>query len=177
MYVQNTFATLTETSDDDDNDVQTVMMQVAALTTQSQQMVHTVAKTSASVATEIHQLADNQQTMQQHFAAFTRQHNTTYHQGTSGTATHNPVLDPQLCKFPNRGLRRRQTWWQRTWWTCKFCAHRGPQCTHPIRRLCWTWRTREPNPHKQHRRTRLQNAPFCATTHAAQHGSTVFQHT
>jgi ABC-type transporter Mla subunit MlaD len=69
---------LTETLDDDDKDVQTVMTQMAALTTQSQQTAHTTAKTSASVVVAIHQLAANQQTMQQQFAAFTMQCNTTF---------------------------------------------------------------------------------------------------
>jgi hypothetical protein len=43
-----------ETSDEDNNDVQMVITQVAALTTQNQQAAHMAAKTSASV---------NQQTM------------------------------------------------------------------------------------------------------------------
>jgi hypothetical protein len=52
-YVQNTFATLTDTLDDDNNNVQLVMKKMAALTTQSQKMACTVAKTSESVAAAI----------------------------------------------------------------------------------------------------------------------------
>jgi ABC-type glutathione transport system ATPase component len=63
--------------DEDDDNVQTVMTQMAALTTQSQQTAHTAAKTSASVAAAINQLAANQQTIQKQFAAFTTQCNTT----------------------------------------------------------------------------------------------------
>jgi hypothetical protein len=65
-YVQNIFATLMETSDDKDNDVQTVMTQMAALTTQSQIMAQTLAKKSASVAAAINQLAANQQSSTMH---------------------------------------------------------------------------------------------------------------
>jgi hypothetical protein len=54
------FAALTETLDDNDNDVQIMMMQMAALTTQSQQTAHMAAETSASVAAAINQLAANQ---------------------------------------------------------------------------------------------------------------------
>ena len=51
---------------------------MAALTTQSQITANTTAETSASVAAAINQLHANQQAMQQQFAAFTTQHNTTY---------------------------------------------------------------------------------------------------
>ena len=65
-------------SKEEDDDVQTVITQVAALTTQSQLMATTMAETSASVAAAINQLNANQQAMQQQFAAFTTQRNTTY---------------------------------------------------------------------------------------------------
>ncbi len=51
---------------------------MAALTTQSQLTATTTAETQASVAAAINQLAANQQAMQQQFAAFTTQRNTTY---------------------------------------------------------------------------------------------------
>jgi hypothetical protein len=64
-YVKNAFISLTEESDDKDNDVQTVMTQMATLTTQSQLLATTVTKTTAVVAAAINQLAANHQTMQQ----------------------------------------------------------------------------------------------------------------
>jgi hypothetical protein len=70
-YVQNAFAKLGEESDEDDKDVQTVITQMATLTTQSQLTATTMAETQASVAAAINQLAANQQVMQQQFAAFT----------------------------------------------------------------------------------------------------------
>jgi hypothetical protein len=75
--VQNAFAALGEGSDKDDNDVQTVITQMAALTTQSQLTATTMAESPASVTAMINHLAANQQVMQQH-AAFTTQQNTTY---------------------------------------------------------------------------------------------------
>ncbi len=76
-YVQNAFAALYEESQDEDNDVQIVITQTVALTTQSQLMATTVAETASSVAA-INQLNANQQAMQQQFAAFTTQLYTTY---------------------------------------------------------------------------------------------------
>ena len=56
-YVQNAFAALREESEDEDDDVQTVITQIAALTTQSQKLTATTAaETSASVAAGINQL-------------------------------------------------------------------------------------------------------------------------
>ena len=77
-YVQNAFAALGEESEEDDDDVQTVITQMAALTTQSQLTATTTAETQAAVTAAINQLAANQQAMQQQFAAFTTQRNTTY---------------------------------------------------------------------------------------------------
>jgi hypothetical protein len=79
------------------------MTQMAALTTQSQRMAHTAAKTSVSVVAAINLLAANQQTMQQQFAAFTTQRNTTY-QWTQ--AVHPPItqfLIPNFASFPTEG--------------------------------------------------------------------------
>ena len=70
-YVQNAFTAIMEELDDENDNVQTVMTQMAALTTQSQLLATTAAKTTASVAAAINQLAANQQTMQQQFVAFT----------------------------------------------------------------------------------------------------------
>jgi hypothetical protein len=79
-YVQNAFAVLQDESEEEDDDVQTVITQMAALTTQSQLTATTMAETSAPVATAINQLNANQQAMQEQFAAFTTQGNTTYYQ-------------------------------------------------------------------------------------------------
>jgi hypothetical protein len=99
-YVQNASVALTETSDDNDNDVQTVMMQMAALTTQSQITAYTVAKTSASVAAGIKQLASNQQTMQQKFPTFTMQCNTTYQQAQVVQPPMTQFSIPNFASFP-----------------------------------------------------------------------------
>jgi len=90
-YVQNTFAVLQEESEEEDDDVQTVITQMAALTTQSQLTANTTSENSASVAAAINQLNANQQAMQQQFAAFTTQHNTTYHPA--------PTVQPPITQF------------------------------------------------------------------------------
>jgi len=77
-YVQNAYAALAEELEDNDDDVQTVITQMAALTTQSQLTANTAAETNASVTAAINQLTANQLAMQQQFAAFTAMHNTTY---------------------------------------------------------------------------------------------------
>ena len=77
-YVQNAFTALHKESDDEDDDVQTVITQMAALTTQRQRAATTAEESSALVAAAINQLNANQQAMQQQFAAFTTQRNTTY---------------------------------------------------------------------------------------------------
>ena len=77
-YVQNTFTALTEESDNDDNSMQTVITQMTALTTQSQLSATTATKMTELVAAAINQLAANQQTLQEQFAAFTMQCNTSY---------------------------------------------------------------------------------------------------
>ena len=91
-YVQNAFAALQEESEDDDDDVQTVITQMAALTTQSQLTANTTAENSASVAAAIQQLNANQQAMQQQFAAFTTQRNTTYQHAA-------PAMQPPITQF------------------------------------------------------------------------------
>ena len=52
-YVQNALAALAEESDDDNDDVHTVIMQMAASTTQSQLTASTAAETNASVTATI----------------------------------------------------------------------------------------------------------------------------
>ena len=89
--MQNAFAALQEESEEEEDDVQTVITQMAALTTQSQLTATTTAKTSASVAAAIHQLHANQQAMQQQFAAFTAQCNTTYQPA--------PTVQPPITQF------------------------------------------------------------------------------
>jgi hypothetical protein len=81
-YVQNTFAALAEELEDEDSDVQTVIPQMATLTTQSQLMASTAAETNASVTAAINQLAANQQAMQQQFASFASTCNTMYQPAT-----------------------------------------------------------------------------------------------
>jgi hypothetical protein len=78
-YIQTAFNVLQESNNEDD-DVNTVITQMAALTTQSQLTSTTVAETTVSVTAAINQLAANQQAMQQQFAAFATQQNTTYQQ-------------------------------------------------------------------------------------------------
>ena len=64
---------------------------MAALTTQSQLTANTTAETSASVVAAINQLHTNQQAMQQQFAAFTTQRNTTYQP--------EPTMQPPITQF------------------------------------------------------------------------------
>jgi hypothetical protein len=84
-YNQNAFATLGEDSEDNDDNVQTVIMQMVAVTMQSQLAATTTVETQALVTTAINQLSANQQVMQQQiaaiqkqFAVFITQCNTTY---------------------------------------------------------------------------------------------------
>jgi hypothetical protein len=100
-YVQNAFAKLGEESDEDDKDVQTVITQMATLTTQSQLTATTMAETQASVAAGINQLAANQQVMQQQFAAFTTQKNTTYQARTPAPPI-NQFTIPNFEAFPSK---------------------------------------------------------------------------
>jgi hypothetical protein len=90
-YVQNAFAVLQDKSEEEDDDVQTVITKMAALTTQSQLTATTTAEISASVAVAINQLNANQQAMQQQFAAFTTQRNTTYQPA--------PTMQPPITQF------------------------------------------------------------------------------
>jgi rubrerythrin len=90
-YVQNAFNVLQEESEEEDDDVQTVITHMAALTTQSQLTATTTAETSESVAAAINQLNANQQAMQQQFAAFANQRNTTYHPA--------PTMQPPITQF------------------------------------------------------------------------------
>jgi hypothetical protein len=70
-YVQNAYAALAkESTDKEDNDVQTIIMQMATLTTQSQMTAALNAATTLSVTTAINQLAANQQAMLQQIVAF-----------------------------------------------------------------------------------------------------------
>ena len=102
-YVQNTFAALAEESDNDKDDVQMVITQMAALTTQSQLTASTAAETNASVTMAINQLAANQQAMQQQFAAFATTRNTTYQ---PATPTPPPVQQFNIPNFGECGVDR-----------------------------------------------------------------------
>ncbi len=96
--MQNAFAALAEESEDEDDDVQTVITQMAALTTQSQLTASTAAETNASVTAAINQLAANQQAMQQQFEGFATTHNTRYQPAT-------PTPPPmQQFNIPNFGM-------------------------------------------------------------------------
>jgi hypothetical protein len=101
-YVQNAFAALGEESNKDDDNVQTVITQMAALTTQSQLTATTTAETQASVAAAINQLATNQQVMQQQFTAFTTQQNTTYQARTPAPPITQFTI-PNVAAFPSEG--------------------------------------------------------------------------
>jgi len=90
-YVQNALSVLQEESKEEVDDVQTVITQMAALTTQSQLTATTTAETSASVAAAINQLHANRQAMQQQFAAFTTQCNMTYQPA--------PAMQPPIMQF------------------------------------------------------------------------------
>jgi hypothetical protein len=79
------------------------MTQMATLTTQYQIVATMVAKTSASVAEAINQLVANQQTMQQQFATFTMQRNTTYQQEQSIQPPITQFLIPNFASFPTEG--------------------------------------------------------------------------
>ncbi len=101
--MQNAFAALHEESDEEDNDVQTVITPMATLTTQSQLTVTTVAESSAAVAVAISQLAANQHAMQQKFAAFTTQRNTTYQPAQAAQPPITQFSIPNFVMFPAEG--------------------------------------------------------------------------
>ena len=103
-YVQNTFAALAEESDNDKDDVQMVITQMAALTTQSQLTASTAAETNASVIAAINQLAANQQAMQQQFAAFATTRNTTYQPATPTPPPMQQFNIPNFGTFQPAGL-------------------------------------------------------------------------
>jgi hypothetical protein len=70
-HVQNAYAALAEEStNNEDNNVQTVITQMAALTTQSKMTAASTAATTSAVTSAINQLAANQQVMLQQIAAF-----------------------------------------------------------------------------------------------------------
>jgi len=95
-YVQNEFAVLEELEDNEEEDVATVITQMAALTTQSQLTAVSTAATSSLVAAAIQQLNTNQQAMMQQMMA-----------DTNANTTRNPpvVHNPPLTHFniPNIG--------------------------------------------------------------------------
>jgi len=85
--VQNAFAVLKESDDDKDADVATVIMQMAALTMQSQLTAASTAAATSLVTAAIHQLNSNQQAMMQQMATYTNA-NTAHNL----PAAHNPPL-------------------------------------------------------------------------------------
>jgi hypothetical protein len=102
-YVQNAFAALHKESEEEDGDVQTIITQMAALTTQSQLTATTAAESSAAVAAMISQLAANQHAMQQQFAAFTTQCNTTYQPAQVAQPPITQFSIPNFAMFPAEG--------------------------------------------------------------------------
>jgi hypothetical protein len=86
-YVQNAFAVLEESDDDEDADVATVITQMAALTTQSQLTAASTAATTSSVTAAINQLNSNQQTMMQQMATYANANT-----ARNLPAAHNPPL-------------------------------------------------------------------------------------
>jgi hypothetical protein len=101
--VQNAFAVLQEESKEEDDDIQTVITQMAVLTTQSQLTATTTAEASALVAATINQLHANQQAMQQQFAAFTTQRSTTYQPAPAMQPPTTPFSIPYLAMFNAAG--------------------------------------------------------------------------
>ncbi len=101
--MQNAFAALHEESNEEDDDVQTVITQMAVLTTQSQLTATTAAESSAAVAAAISQLAANQHAMQQQFAAFTTQCNTTYQPAQAAQPPITQFSIPNFAMFPAEG--------------------------------------------------------------------------
>ncbi len=109
-YTQNVFAVLQE-SDNDNDDIQSFVMQMAALTTQSNLSATTTVESSAEVTAAIVQLAVNQQTMQQQFSAFTTQCNTSYQQPPNSgfNIPANSVVMPDRPTRGQRGSQGRRT--------------------------------------------------------------------
>ena len=103
-YVQNAYAALAEESEEEDDDVHTVITQMAALTTQSQLTASTAAETNASVTAAINQLAANQQAMQQQFAAFTASRNTTYQPTLLAPPPMQQLTIPSFGTFQHTGM-------------------------------------------------------------------------
>jgi len=128
-YVQNAYAALAEELEEEEDDVHTVITQMAALTTQSQLTASTAAETNASVTAAINQLAANQQAMQQQFFGVygNAQHNvSTCPSATTHATTHHT-------NFPASG-----SWiWRQAWrtWTRRACKH-GKTRAYTICKLC-----------------------------------------
>jgi hypothetical protein len=153
-YVQNAFAALHEESDKEDDDVQTIITQMAALTTQSQLTATTAAKSSAAVAAAISQFAANQHAMQQQFAVFTTQCNTTYQPAQAAQPPITQFSIPNFAMFPAEGRGGGKLWRPRTRQSYKFYNHGWMQHTHPIYQFLWMRRTRRPAPNQWRTRTR-----------------------
>jgi len=104
-YVQNAFAVLEESDDDEDANVATVITQMAALTTQSQLTAASTAATSSLVTAAIHQLNSNQQAMMQQMATYANANTV-----CNLPAEHNPPLTHstflQLEPFSQVGTHR-----------------------------------------------------------------------
>ena len=111
-YVQNAFAVLEESDDNEDADVAMVMTQMAALTTQSQLTAATTAATSSSVAAAIQQLNTTQQAMMQQMATYanantTRNNPLLMHFNIPTIGTFQPGGNAQGGRRPGRGHGRR----------------------------------------------------------------------
>ena len=97
------YAALGEESNEEDDDIQTVITQMTALTTQSKLTASTAAETNALVTEAINQLAATQQVMQQEFAAFTSMRNTTYQRAPPAPAPIQQFTIPQSGTFQPPG--------------------------------------------------------------------------
>ena len=131
---------------------------------------------TALVAAAINQLAANQQTMQQQFAAFTMQCNTSYQPAQVVQPTITQFSIPNFASFPTEGHGGGRHGGSGRGGCANFWAHRQPQRMHPICKLCWMQRTRGLAPHWRQRQTGWQCGPFHATTHPTQCGSDELQH-
>jgi hypothetical protein len=169
-YVQNAHAALAEESEEEEDNVHTVITLMAALTTQSQLSASTAAETNASVTAAINQLAANQQAMQKQFAAFTARRNTisTCPSATTHATTHHP----NFWHIPASG-----SWiWRQAWrtWARRTGKH-GKTRAYTICKLCEQGYPRWPTPHWRGRAGR-RHCAICPTKCTTQCDAEVFQY-
>ena len=122
--------------EDEDDDVETVITQMATLTAQNQLTVSTAAETNALVTAAINQLAANQQAMQQQLAAFALTRNTTYQHTMPAPPPVQQFTIPNFGTFQPVGLEvsGRQGGHGRG-----KRANVGRKGTYTICYFCWMW--------------------------------------